>query len=252
MQKIFLELLKRPIAYHPIIAKALGSVNLAIMWCQLLYWSDKTKNKDGWIRKSREDIYKETALSRREQETARKIGKELGVIEEKRMGNPCTVNYRINLEKTSDIVNKFIDSEENETNNMKLPIIKEKQKVEKVEDKRDPLQKMIEDKNRHVHIIGIWARENNIPISNSEICQSFIRRNSRAAVLLKGYSDMEIIETIKVLKNTEYLKKFTLETVGKFIDSVSKSKKSEGPRIIGFEKVEKAGGVIAMRPIYEK
>ena len=106
---IIQEFLKRPIAYHPIIAKAFGSAKLAILWSQIYYWSDKTKNKDGWIYKTQKDIYDETGLARKEQETARKIGNKLGVMESKRMGSPCTVHFRINMAKVCDMIGKWVD-----------------------------------------------------------------------------------------------------------------------------------------------
>ena len=64
------ELLKRPIAYNPIVAKAFGSVKLGILWSQIYYWTDKTKDPDGWIYKTQNEVFDETGLSRREQETA--------------------------------------------------------------------------------------------------------------------------------------------------------------------------------------
>ncbi len=101
------ELLKRPVAYQPILAKAFGSVKLALLWSQIYYWSDKTKNKEGWVYKTREDLFEETGLSRKEQETARDLGIELGVLESKRMGQPCTVHFRVDLDKTIDIIESY-------------------------------------------------------------------------------------------------------------------------------------------------
>lgn len=98
------ELLKRPIAYQPIIAKAFGSVQLAILWSQLYYWSDKGNHPDGWIYKTSDELYDETGLKRRGQETARKLGRELGIIQEKKMGVPATMHFKIDLEKTSEVL----------------------------------------------------------------------------------------------------------------------------------------------------
>lgn len=106
------EFFTRPIAYHPIVAKAFGSVNLGILWSQLFYWSDKTKDAEGWIYKTQKDLYDETALSRREQDTARKIGRELGVLEEKLAGNPATLHFRVNLDAAIGAVEKFLESTE--------------------------------------------------------------------------------------------------------------------------------------------
>lgn len=102
------EFLKRPIAYQPIVAKSFGSVKLAILWCQFYYWMDKGNDPDGWIYKTQEAVFDETGLGRREQETARKIGIELGVLESKAMGKPYTVHFRVNLEKTEEIIVKYL------------------------------------------------------------------------------------------------------------------------------------------------
>jgi hypothetical protein len=101
------ELLRRPVAYHPALAQAFGSIGFALIWSQLFYWKDKTLDPDGWIYKSHVDWLRETGLSRKEQETARRIGKELGILEEKLCGRPATLHYRLNWEKTCEILQKY-------------------------------------------------------------------------------------------------------------------------------------------------
>ena len=101
------ELLRRPIAYHVTVAKAFGSIQLAILWSQFYYWSDKTDDSDGWIYKTADDIYNETALKRRGQQTARVLGVELGVLEEERKGMPAKMHFRINMEKAIEIIEEY-------------------------------------------------------------------------------------------------------------------------------------------------
>jgi hypothetical protein len=97
----------RPVAFIPAIAKAVDSVKLGVLLCQLTYWSDKTNDPDGWIYKTQQDIYDETALGRREQETARKIGRDLGILEEKLAGNPATLHFRVNFETLAEVLNEY-------------------------------------------------------------------------------------------------------------------------------------------------
>lgn len=112
MEKSLLnELLKRPIAYQPIVAKAFDSVKLGILWSQLFYWHDKCKDPDGWIYKTRIDIYDETGLSRKEQETARDLGKKLEILEEKIAGYPKKTHFKINIEKAYEIILRFIEQQ---------------------------------------------------------------------------------------------------------------------------------------------
>jgi DnaD/phage-associated family protein len=100
----------RPIAYHPIIAKSVGSVVAALFLSQLMYWSDKGKDKEGWIWKTRAEMEEETGLSRSEQDTARKVLGEHGVLEEKRAGTPAKMHYRIKWDELCKLVGDFEQS----------------------------------------------------------------------------------------------------------------------------------------------
>ena len=108
---ILAEFLKRPIAYQPVIAKAVGSVKLGILFSQLYYWSDKTNDPEGWIYKTQKDIYEETALSRKEQETARRDARGLGLIEEKLVGQPATVHFRIDVGRLLELINVHLQKQ---------------------------------------------------------------------------------------------------------------------------------------------
>jgi len=101
------EFMKRPVAYQTGIAKAVGSVKLGILFSQLHYWSSRTNDPEGWIYKTQKDIYEETALSRKEQETARRDARGLGLIEEKLAGQPATVHFRINFDRLVEIINEY-------------------------------------------------------------------------------------------------------------------------------------------------
>ena len=114
-----------------------------------------------------------------------------------------------------------------------------------------PLDKLLESPQRHIQIIGVWAREKDFALPNEEVMKSFLKRNLRPARLLNGYSDKNIIATIKVLKHTDYLKKFTLETVGKYIDEVVAIKKKRGVQPIRYEEVITPEGKRVMRAIYK-
>jgi len=93
---------------------------------------------------------------------------------------------------------------------------------------KDEVKKLRENKRRHIQIIGLWIKEKDLQPSNTEQLEEIIKRNCRPAMTLTGYSDEEIIETIRKVKHTYYLKKWTLETITKFIDEVVSQIKSEG------------------------
>ena len=70
--------LGRVVAYYPNLKKVTGSTNATILLCQLLYWTDKSK--DGWIWKTSDDIEEETGLTYYEQKTAKTALEDLGII----------------------------------------------------------------------------------------------------------------------------------------------------------------------------
>ncbi|EBA7111604.1 conserved phage C-terminal domain-containing protein [Salmonella enterica] len=97
-----IQLLDRPIAYNPAFAKLrVGKVKAgpvaAVFLSQMVYWHNRMDG--GWMYKTQADIASETALTRDEQETARKRLIQLGVLEEDRRGVPATMHYRINPER---------------------------------------------------------------------------------------------------------------------------------------------------------
>lgn len=105
-KRIVMNLLSdRPIAYHPDIARVAGGVKAGIFLSQLLYWSDKGKRTDGYIWKTQGEWETETALTRREQESARKILKSKGLLDEKLQGIPAKLYYKIN----TDILYQLLD-----------------------------------------------------------------------------------------------------------------------------------------------
>lgn len=134
MKNTIQELLKRPIAYQPIVAKATDSVKLAILWSQLYYWSDRTNDPDGWVYKTREDVFDETGLSRKEQETARKIGAKLGVMESERKGVQGIIHFRVDVEAMMELIEKYLEKHPAKE-------IPKKAKAEKREEK-EPAQEL--------------------------------------------------------------------------------------------------------------
>lgn len=79
----FLRDVGRPLTYYPSLARALGCVKAAIFLSNLIYWTGKQKDPDGWIYKSSEEIEGETGLPYDQQHTARKRLKRMGLIEER-------------------------------------------------------------------------------------------------------------------------------------------------------------------------
>lgn len=65
---------------------------------QLLFWTGKQHDPEGWIYKTQSEMQKETGLSRKQQEKARKILCKHGVLKENKRGVPCRLWYWVDLE----------------------------------------------------------------------------------------------------------------------------------------------------------
>jgi len=78
-----LKALGRPISYYPALALKLDSINASVFLCQLLYWSTRTSDPQGWVYKTADDWQHEIGLTYREQRHARGILRQHRVIEER-------------------------------------------------------------------------------------------------------------------------------------------------------------------------
>jgi hypothetical protein len=97
----------RPIAFHPILAHAIGDAATALFLSQLLYWDSTLKGEREWFWKTQEEMKRETGLSRAEQETARRNLLEKGIIQERRTGSPCRLWYRIDFDALETMLAQY-------------------------------------------------------------------------------------------------------------------------------------------------
>lgn len=116
-----IELLDRPIAFHRAFVELGLGITGALFLSQSLYWSRRT-NESGWFYKTQDEWEEETGLSRREQDSARKRLKFLGIIEEKKQGVPCRVFYKVNDEKLLALLSQKIDKKAEKSLCTKAPI----------------------------------------------------------------------------------------------------------------------------------
>ena len=115
---------------------------------------------------------------------------------------------------------------------------------------QEELRKMANDKKRHIQIIALYWTEKNWDFKNEEQFKNNLKRELRPATKLVGYTDEEIKSTIQAIKNTDYIQKYTLETISKFIPEIANQKKKE-PKIIKWEEIKKPDGTIYMKAIKE-
>jgi hypothetical protein len=103
-QKIKDMLPHRVVGYSPDLARAVGGATIGLFLSQLLFLSDKGANPEGWVYKSEAEMGKETGLSKREQQTARRKLLSLGVITIMRGGWKNTYHFKVIWEKLYRVI----------------------------------------------------------------------------------------------------------------------------------------------------
>jgi hypothetical protein len=106
----FFEQLGRTIAYHPEVARMLGNIKAALFLQQLMWWTPKGKDPDGWVYKSVLEWEEETTLTYKEQLGVRALlgKKKLGVVEERYARLEHRLYFRVNRENLYDLWNEWI------------------------------------------------------------------------------------------------------------------------------------------------
>ena len=97
--ELLLEVFDLPVTFHRCLVPITGGVTAALMLSQAI-WTAQTieGHSDGWFSKSRDQWTEETGLSRWEQETARRALRTAGFLEERRIGVPAKLWFRVRPE----------------------------------------------------------------------------------------------------------------------------------------------------------
>lgn len=105
------DLLVRPVAYHPVLARLLGSVPAAVMLSQAIYWQQRVPESrppgcpgKGWWYHTAEEWEKETALSEGMQLTARKTLRQTSFWSEKAAGMPRRLWFRVDFDELEKVL----------------------------------------------------------------------------------------------------------------------------------------------------
>jgi hypothetical protein len=97
----------RVVGYSPDLARIVGGATIGLFLSQLLFLSDKGANPEGWVYKSEQEMGKETGLTKREQQTARRKLLALGVITIMRGGWKNTYHFKVIWEKLYQVIAGF-------------------------------------------------------------------------------------------------------------------------------------------------
>ena len=103
----------RGILFHRAFVEFGAGVTGALMLSQSVYWAGRSSRGDGWFYKSQQEWTEETGLTRYEQEGARKKLIEAGVLQERKIGVPCKLWYRPNMDIIHALVMKNSQYAEN-------------------------------------------------------------------------------------------------------------------------------------------
>jgi hypothetical protein len=95
---------------------------------------------------------------------------------------------------------------------------------------------LLKDKQKHIRIIGLWARAKKIEWKNTDHQRSYIRRYVRPARDLCPYDINQIMQIMSyVIKNLKC--KTTLETVLKYMDEDLQDLQSKANKIFDLDKI---------------
>ena len=94
--ELLLEVFDLPVSFHRCLVPITGGVTAALMLSQAI-WTTQTidRTANGWFSKSQDQWSDETGLSRWEQETARRALRSAGFVEERRVGMPAKLWFRV-------------------------------------------------------------------------------------------------------------------------------------------------------------
>jgi hypothetical protein len=94
--ELLLQVFDLPVSFHRCLVPITGGITAALMLSQAI-WTTQELDPDsnGWFMKSQEEWTEDTGLSRWEQETARRALRSAGFLEERRVGMPAKLWYRV-------------------------------------------------------------------------------------------------------------------------------------------------------------
>lgn len=98
-QELLLEVFgEEPICIHRCLLRLTGSITAALMLTRAVFVTldlPADSESDGWFRQSQDEWQSEIGLSRFEQESARKLLRDMGILMERRVGMPAKLQFKI-------------------------------------------------------------------------------------------------------------------------------------------------------------
>ena len=100
---LMLDIFDEPIVFHRAYVPIAGGITAALFLSYAGYaCADLPQDQEGWLTRTQNEWERDTGLTRREQETARRQLRERGLLEERRVGMPAVLWYRVNWARLRD------------------------------------------------------------------------------------------------------------------------------------------------------
>ncbi len=94
--QLLLDVFDAPVSFHRCLVPVTGDITSALLLSQAIWTSQWLEPAaDGWFLRSQDDWTQETGLSRWEQESARRALRRSGLLEERRIGMPARLWFRV-------------------------------------------------------------------------------------------------------------------------------------------------------------
>jgi hypothetical protein len=94
--QLLLDVFDAPVSFHRCLVPVTGGITSALLLSQAIWtsqWLEPAAN--GWFLRSQDEWTQETGLSRWEQESARRALRRSGLLEERRIGMPARLWFRV-------------------------------------------------------------------------------------------------------------------------------------------------------------
>jgi hypothetical protein len=165
-QKVKDMLPNRIVGYSPDLARIVGGATIGLFLSQLLFLSDKGHNPDGWVYKSEAEMGRETGLTKREQQTARRKLLSLGVITIMRGGWKNTYHFKVIWEKLYQVITGSQQTQTVPTDKVERPQTVPTEPVQTVPTQPPQCQQTVSTQWRQN--AASYNRENNTEIKKTE------------------------------------------------------------------------------------
>lgn len=104
---LMLDLLDEPIVFHRAYVPVAGGITAALFLSYAGYACESLPaDTGGWFTRTQADWQRDTGLTRREQETARRQLRERGLLAERRIGMPAVLGFRVNWRRLREALER--------------------------------------------------------------------------------------------------------------------------------------------------